>query len=82
MKVLVKYTGNRAEKLDAYKDKDFRSGPYDFTSGQALMDEQDAEVIVTLNPLSFFKVGTPIEDEEVDVKKEKKAEVTKPGAKA
>lgn len=57
MDFLVKYHGSRAETLKSYNPKYFRSGPYDFTTGECDVDEKDAERLVQENPKGFSIVG-------------------------
>lgn len=67
MKTKLKYTGNRAKSLNAFTDKRFREGPYDFSKGPCDVEEKDAKLIMKENPKAF----------EVLVKEVKKAPVKK-----
>ena len=54
---LLRYFGRRAETLRKYDNPSLRSGPYDFSKGEAEVDEKDAEVMIRDNPQAFSILG-------------------------
>lgn len=58
MKVRVKYKGRRAETMKKIKMKGFVAGPYDFSKGECLMEEKDADEIIRRSPIGFEVAAT------------------------
>lgn len=53
MKVRVKYLGRRPDALKAVKLKKFVKGPYDFSKGECMMEEKDADILILRDPIGF-----------------------------